>query len=300
MELEIISFSYAVEGLQEQGDWIFGTLSRSGAVYSPLAPRIDVTKAIRRSIRESKKLKERMLPAFVGPLVPLISRHGFIREIPSECLTEFLSASIDDVGSVKAFLRRYGLFDLEHLFVGSREQPKAIRGLWAAAEKADRIPFAFQISSFWDRRGELEDLQGLWAIVQKGSAGEKSVSQLCERIGSSHIVNFKPGDYETSEGAAHSAIRIAMTVQLANARTTLVEVNGELLPSLITSCVKDALFLHLWDNIARATPFLRCKRCGKAFISTKSTKRYCTSKCQAMAKRYRQLGKPDDFNALPT
>ena len=296
MESLLQAFSYGVEGLQVHRDWIFGTLSEDDVAKSPLAPQIDIKNAIRRDLRR----RQFRLPTLAVFFAPLISHRGFIREVPDDCLVDFMSLAHGDTDSLKAFLRRYGLFAHEHLEKVSG-QPKLIRGQWSSAVKSDRIPFSFSLSSFWTERNEFEELQSLWAAVRQGDGGQGdgAVAALCESLGQQYIQNFKVSDYETVTIAARCAVSAAIAGQLENVRVALTDVGGNLVSTLIASSVKEALFIRLLQTISTGTPLSRCERCGRAFFATKSTKRFCSDKCQAMAKRYRQLGKPSTFHALP-
>jgi predicted nucleic acid-binding Zn ribbon protein len=291
MESLLQAFSYGVEGLQVHRDWIFGTLSEGDVAKSPLAPRIDIKSAIRRDLSQ----RQFRLPTLAVFFAPLISHRGFIREVPDDCLVDFMSLAHGDTDSLKAFLRRYGLFAHEHLEKVSG-QPKLIRGQWSSAVKSDRIPFSFSLSSFWTERSEFEELQSLWAAVRQGGG---AVAALCESLGQQYIQNFNVSDYETVVIAARCAVSAAIAGQLENVRVALTDVGGNLVSTLIASSVKEALFIRLLQTISTGTPLSRCERCGRAFFATKSTKRFCSDKCQAMAKRYRQLGKPSNFHAPP-
>jgi hypothetical protein len=299
MQMGIVSYSYGVERLElVQHDWVFGLLSEATALHTPLAPRANIAKAIRGSIRASKRTHERGLQVFSVYLAPLMSTRGFIRKVPDDCLPEFLSINPGDVDSVKAFLRRYGLFDLAHLYALPRHQPRAIRQLWAAAEKQEQIPFAFDLSEFWADCVKFDELQSLWAFIQNGTKGfdATAISSLCKGIGEDYILNFDPGQYRFRD-AMRYAVRAAISAECQEVAVILNEDRGGLIPYLATSCVKDALYLQLLSKVAAKTPLCRCQRCGRAFVAIRKTKRYCNEKCQNMAKRYRQLGKPSDYHA---
>jgi hypothetical protein len=150
------------------------------------------------------------------------------------------------------------------------------------------------LREFSDAHAQIELLSDLTDALQRRD--KVGIERLTPELGSAFIYRYDEQQIADPRAAGQFLLAAITGRWLETARIAPVEENGKFIPSIVTAFSRDAIYAQLMVRITEGNPLRRCKRlkCETIFVPSRPAQEYCTSRCQNLAKRYRQLGKPKD------
>ena len=81
-----------------------------------------------------------------------------------------------------------------------------------------------------------------------------------------------------------------LTEGLKNVRLITRFEGSVLIPTLLTLWVRDGMYTYVWNQLVSKQPVSLCSKCGTPFPMTRSTRQFCSRRCEQATKqkRYRE------------
>ena len=224
------------------------------------------------------------------------------QQMPSEALIDFVNLQQGSTEEMVDYLRRYGLFSLLDLGI-KRDQniqslPEKIQTYWGASYENELLPFAKSLEGLW--RYQRMITRSLILAKSIRDTDETGLKSFYVSRALSHGIPKKLQEKATAysyEGDWFKRAKDELSQELKTALEGVVlglkVERGTLVPTLASFGVAEALALLTLDYIYRDIQLGECQnpRCKKLFFMTRSTKKFCSGRCQALIKVHRNRNK---------
>jgi predicted RNA-binding Zn ribbon-like protein len=262
MQIDIKLMVARVSDVKEIGGWVCGALSPTSGPPDSVLIAAQATR-------------------------PWITQVAAISE--EDALVDFVNLNPQDIHQIVEFIRLYGLFSFGDV-VGMAGHPDDVKAYWKKAKQLGRTPFATNLAPFRDYRERVGTMLKLArsrgkrerdAAFQEFLKINRGLGELMRRT---HPQDFEKQllSYYVSQGLASVALGVAPH------RRKMVAV-------ALAPDVRSALYVALLSSIVSGTKLMTCARtgCTNLFVVARSDKRFCTTRCQNLAKvkRYRKRRK---------
>ncbi|MFZ0634438.1 MAG: CGNR zinc finger domain-containing protein [Candidatus Acidiferrales bacterium] len=186
------------------------------------------------------------------------------------------------------FLNRYGLFSHGDC-VTFGGQPDKVRTYWTELERAGKRPFAMKLDNVWWLQRRIRAVVTLYRAERKHQTA--ALRNACKEINphltlprTRNLTGFR------NQILSHLASQGLSQVQLG-----VAPIKGIMAPVITTDDLQSALYIVLLFFLTKGARFRDCanRNCRHVFLHTRSDKKFCSNRCQALvkAKRYRKRHK---------
>jgi hypothetical protein len=283
--LHTVAMAVASESVKHEGKWIIGLLHEE---HSSSLAGIEIMPAVRYQIHHGT------LPSAAAAFKSMVSPHGLFRNVPVDIVELFHrmggggeTISPDDV---RKFVCQHGVFSHDDCIPLKRRErglPRSIQKWWQEQEKNKHIPFAVSVDDFSDHHSRVRDSLRFWRAIKEED--EEAAREIRLELGPLVVADFEKNSQFTDDQFILSSI---ICEGLMHARVSPVDSNGKISPGIITSTVRDAIYLRFMQKVWRGDVLVKCARpkCREVFTPSRSDGKYHDPKCKNLdARRLKEL-----------